>query len=536
MALPEGLLLLMVLYAEIHYCLPGIFSRLKIPEPEIIADAPHRVEPGLPVPVVVLIKDAHLYPIFLHEIQFVLTWPGGESIKKVDLKDERVALPMWHRLHEIEVPTTCSGKLQIDVTLRFTVNGKTRKIRNDNYVGTSHDPLEVYVAGDPLPKTAGWHFGEFHCHSSYTSDQVEFGAPLPVTRELAASMGLSFCCVTDHSYDLDDEADDFLTNDPELGKWKSLWQEALELNRQNTNFLIVPGEEVSVGNHKNRNVHFLVLNNPEYFPGDGDGAERWFRTSPSCSIQDVLERSNSNSATFAAHPTVRPPLLERLLIRRGQWEAPDFENPRLHGLQVWNGTDKSLADGQATWVNLLLQGKRLFLTAGNDAHGNFNRFRQIGFPFWTMREGNEHIFGKVRTAVYLDEPFSTDVLLRAIRAGKMVVTDGPFIDLTIKDSNGRRMLPGAGVFGERCVVELKCLSTEEFGELDRLRLLVGNLRDKEEVVEMEKVFSAETFTHEIERELTNCTDPLYVRAELYSATTGETFRCLTNPVWLNEPQ
>jgi len=48
------------LYAETHYRFPYFFSLLRKNEPEIIADAPHRIEPGSPLPILILIKDAHL--------------------------------------------------------------------------------------------------------------------------------------------------------------------------------------------------------------------------------------------------------------------------------------------------------------------------------------------------------------------------------------------------------------------------------------------------------------------------------------------
>ncbi|MCH6560272.1 hypothetical protein IH799_07965, partial [candidate division KSB1 bacterium] len=60
--------ILFLLYAETHYSFKGIYSRLKKMEPEIIADVPHRIKRGHPIPVLLLIKDAHQYPIELNSI------------------------------------------------------------------------------------------------------------------------------------------------------------------------------------------------------------------------------------------------------------------------------------------------------------------------------------------------------------------------------------------------------------------------------------------------------------------------------------
>ncbi|RMF63895.1 MAG: hypothetical protein D6743_10070, partial [Calditrichaeota bacterium] len=260
---------LLLLYAEIHYSFRGIYSRLKTREPEIIADVPHRVEPGMPLPILLLIKDAHRFPIQLKDV-IVRVECGRKKTHEVFPLTQAINTPWWNHVLRCALPPGFSGPCKVDVSVQYTIRGQHKVAHNDNYVGTSHAPFEVYVSRWPLPKTAGWCFGEFHSHSDYTSDQVEFGAPLSSTKELAKALGLRFFCATDHSYDLDDHADDFLRNDPQLNKWQRFLQEVRELNRDDPDFVIVPGEEVSAGNHRNRNVHFLILNNSGFLPGDGD--------------------------------------------------------------------------------------------------------------------------------------------------------------------------------------------------------------------------------------------------------------------------
>ena len=68
-------------------------------------------------------------------------------------------------------------------------------------------------------------------------------------------MGLNFVAFTDHSYDLDDLADNFQKNDPNLQKWDHFKAEVTEVQLKQDKLLIIPGEEVSVGNHKNQNIH-----------------------------------------------------------------------------------------------------------------------------------------------------------------------------------------------------------------------------------------------------------------------------------------
>ena len=56
------------LYAELHFRFKWTRSRYYLKEPEILADIPIRIEPNKDIPILLIIKDAHLYPIILHEV------------------------------------------------------------------------------------------------------------------------------------------------------------------------------------------------------------------------------------------------------------------------------------------------------------------------------------------------------------------------------------------------------------------------------------------------------------------------------------
>ena len=59
---------LFFLYTEIHYRFPFIFSRYFLKEPEILADIPHRINPNNKLPIMLLIKDADKYPVFINKL------------------------------------------------------------------------------------------------------------------------------------------------------------------------------------------------------------------------------------------------------------------------------------------------------------------------------------------------------------------------------------------------------------------------------------------------------------------------------------
>jgi len=250
-----------VLYAETHYRFKYFFSFLKKSEPEIVSDIPHRLDPDASLPVLLLVKDSNRYPLDKLDVRIELRIQGNiiatvgkkiiAPIKQL-LWWDIIAIPFSRELSD------CFGFIDVDIHFSYSVLGKEFTCTNDNYRTSSKASLRVYRSRHGLPSIDGWVQGDTHIHSSYTDDQVEFGAPLLPSIELSKAMGLSFFCVTDHSYDLDDRVDSYLLNDPGLPKWNAQQREIDKLNSIQTGFAIVRGEEVSCFNRDRRNVHLLL--------------------------------------------------------------------------------------------------------------------------------------------------------------------------------------------------------------------------------------------------------------------------------------
>jgi len=558
------------LYAEIHYRFKFIPSRLFYRRPEIVADAPHRIAPGQPLPVLLLIKDANRFPIVLQQVNATISCVQ-QKVETFSLlrSGARIDAPVWWKIFYIDIHEDWRGRVaQINIEVVYKNNEKEFHCSNDNYIGTSHAPLQIYFANEALPTLPNFRHGELHCHTDATSDQVEFGAPLEAMTALATAQGLSFFAATDHSYDLDDLPENYLKNDPALRKWRALLERIKKQNEQNKNFVIIPGEEVSAGNSRGRNIHFLIFNHPHFLPGSGDSAERWLRTAPELSIQEILaqiampharEKSSAGilpaadkmsalppasspihdeALAFAAHPEVPAPFLEWLLLRRGQWESPDYQHDRLNGLQIWNGSLAGMNEGAARWRELLLRGKKIFVIAGNDAHGNFNRFRQVEIPHLKMREHRQHLFGRTRTAVLLDEPFSLSALMSALRCGRACITTGPLLDLQIVCESDRRARLGETVREAPRSLQIDAVSSAEFGALKRVTIWLGDLQNQTEQVLFETEKFAEPFQFLHSRALDLPAGKFYLRGEARSA--GSEFLpepalpcdALTNPIWI----
>jgi hypothetical protein len=229
-------------------------------------------------------------------------------------------------------------------------------------------------------------------------------------------------------------------------------------------------------------------------------------------------------------------LIQRLLLGRGIWSFRDLQNEGLGGVQILNGKlDTGFERSYRMWVRLLLNGSRLCAIAGNDAHGNFNRFRQIGIPFWTIREEEYQLFGKWRTGVSVDGRLSEKSVLLALTRGRAIMTDGPVVQMSAVDSDGQIGGIGETVFAESVRLSIDVLSSEEFGEINAVRVLVGKAGNTFEQTALRFEGNQGFGVHKdfsLERRAMS-----YVRIEVTTSglgsCDGKSHFCFTNPIWID---
>jgi len=530
------LILPVFLYAETHYKFRYFFSWLRKKEPEIIVDAPRFVEPGKPIPILVLIKDAHLYPVELRQISITVAKSGRSVLNQALLASGiEITERLWWKVFHID-RTDWNGWVEIEPLVEYLCGASSKRCSVDNHKGSSKFPLTTYLALDPRPPAHSLYYGDCHTHSSYTDDQVEFGAPLGASVELSKASGLSFFCATDHSYDLDDQVDNYLKNDPALPKWNSFQKEIGDLNSViSPGFAIIRGEEISCRNGADRNVHLLLLGDSTFFEGSGDSAEKWFKTFSHSNISDVLRAKSKSAMGVAAHPREPVPFLQRLLLGRSEWSHDDLEAHGLDGIQFINGRIGRASEwGAQEWVRLLLKGKRTIAVAGTDAHGNFNRFRQLGIPFVTIQEHHLQLFGQITTGVFLSEELAEGALLAGLKRGSSILTDGPICILEATNDSGLLSKVGDTISGTSLRVEVTARSTRDFGELDSIEILYGAIGNEKEVLALQKVN-----IKQLESKLAVSLDhvqPGYIRGVVKTSSrnpfTGDPHFCMTNPIWI----
>ena len=224
---------IVLLYAEVHFRFKWCGSRYFIKEPEILSDIPIRIEPGKRLPVLMIIKDAHNFPIKLHKIE-VSIYKNSKNIKSSHkIYDLTIKEHWWDDTIFMDV-NNIRGNIKVNVKFYYKINDKVKICDIHNFPLCTHNKMETLISEYLYPNDGNVLYGDLHYHSNLTEDMVEFGAPLKATLEAAESMGLDFFCNTDHSYDLDDKPGSWVETDPQLKKWNDSRKEIDNLNAEST--------------------------------------------------------------------------------------------------------------------------------------------------------------------------------------------------------------------------------------------------------------------------------------------------------------
>lgn len=517
-----------ILYAEIHYRLPFFSGFLYKKQPEIIFDTPFRIQTS-DLPIILFIKDANRFPIHLTSVRIVIKSPvNGEILNEYQYREEIDITDRWFvKFYPIDAAKYKDEELQVECQAMIRIGKKSATITNDNYRTVSHADFKVYIDSEPLPAPNGWIWGDLHCHSSWTEDQVEFGFPAENIEQMALSMGISFCGLVEHSYDLDDMDGSWTNKDPNIHKWNFSRQGIGQLNSNTDRFLIIPGEEISTDNGLGKNVHMIVLNDDQYYPGDGDALEKSIAKTSELYYGKILDRIPEKAFAFAAHPYADPPFFHKLGLKRYLWNHMD-SHARLSGLQFMNGIiDGEFKIGKHEWIRQLLRGKRVYVYAGNDSHGNFNRYRQIFLPMILLNEKSTQIFGEHRTGVFASLFGGVDQLTDRLKNGQVIVTNGPFINLVANDQKDDNFYIGDVSVSPLSRATISAISSRYFGNLKKIRLIVGDIDNQQEwiykTIESLSAFTRKSLTVPLE----NLPRRGYLRTEV---TTQKDKFAITNPI------
>ena len=512
------------LYCELHFKMRWFRGFIYKNQPEILFDVPTRITTDK-LPVLLMVKDSHRFPVHIDGIE-ILIMKNGQAVKHGKIKFNKNLLQVFFsQIFYLDIKEFYNNELEVECTLFIRKGNRIEKIVNHNLSKKHNENFRVFLDNENLAIPDNWLQGDLHVHSNYTEDQVEFGAELSSYIEMGKARSLNFVGILDHSYDFDDAPGTWNVKDKNFPKWQEFKQEVEKINAENEDFTIIPGYELSVDNGLGENVHMAVLNNKEIFDGTGDAMENYKSYPSENYYQTVLDKLDPQAVAYAAHPNAPQKFFHRKILKRGEWNARDFAN-KLAGYQIFNG-NKSIEfkKGKKIWIEKLLTGKRLNVFAGTDAHGNFNYNLSIKYPLLSLEKNNEHVFGEFIT--FIKSAKGVGNIVENIKAGKVVISEGPFLNLEIKTNDA---LYGIGdeinFLPEQ--IEISAVTNNYFGKIDCIRLIVGNCRQKIEqsleLLDIDKIHYFRQLGIKLHA------DDCYIRAEM---TTAKNKIALTNPIWVN---
>jgi len=530
------------LYAETHFrFFRGMPSALFRREPEAVFDLPRRLLVGRGgLPVVLLVNDTHKYPIRIESIQITVSRIGGAPVlfdfdpPAVDAASVDHPLNTQMEAYLFTLPAERlggEGEVFVNACLRYRrvkkgrAVGRVRAVLNDNLATSTKLPFRCAIASGGYPGGDLCDYGDLHCHTMFSRSHVEFGPPIEIIDKVAAASGLRFVAATDHSYDLACDPDNYLRQDKDLRMWGMYMASVSGGCRGET--LMIPSEEVSVLNSKNKVVHLCGLGISEYIPGTLDGARKNIYSKKQLTIAEAIsEIERQGGVSFAAHAGSRAGRVQKIFLRRGEWGNDDLRDG-LGGIQAVNSNfGGSWIRGKQLWVSMLLKGRKIPILAGSDAHGDFNRYRAIAVPFLRLYENQDRYMGFVRTGVY-GKRIDAKSIVDGIRDGETFITNGPFIsicdirkpDISLAGSKKSILSDDDNDTANHLCV--RAFSTEEFGSLRLIVVMMGIVGTSEEKVIVRESLPDNTYdvTLPIADAVPRSSEQkYYLRAEIYGET------------------
>ncbi|MBU4451672.1 MAG: CehA/McbA family metallohydrolase [Nanoarchaeota archaeon] len=355
------------------------------------------------------------------------------------------------------------------------------KIKFDLWLYTNEEgSINITISDKDIPRINNWFYGDTHVHSNYTDNPYEYGAPVYATSEAANAIGLNWVTITDHSFD----QTNLSTN------WNDYLREC------NADKRCLPAEEVSCdwgafGYYS----HYLYYNASIFM----DGAEVYWGDTKTC--LENINRINTVGFGYVAHPEHN----DRLRVEWKNYSLP------FTGLEVWNSIgeswEKERDQAMQKWVEQILLGRKIFIEAGSDAHGDFNS-----------------ALGKVRTACFASN-FTKDNIFTALKSGNCMMTDGPIVIFT---ANSHIIGESFNVSeGDTILLNISWNSTNEFGNVTEIVLIRGEINGSEI---NETILSPNNLSGNFI--LTSTPNNTYYRIEARSIDSeGIVRRAYTNPIW-----
>ncbi len=307
-------------------------------------------------------------------------------------------------------------------------------------------PTDWSPNGNGTGRSAGaWYAGDFHVHNC--RDEASNGCPDCDAEALNISgsftnadlksqfkaLGFDFFSTTTHSY--------CINSDNEFNAVKN---ESNLLDEQNFN--VVCGTEMTTREAGGQTgsdplfdaqcllvfhggiAHYGGHNITSRKHGGEDGWLGYCLDPMNNAIVQMNQVNSEGGFSIANHPGGNVISNNSTAMFRG------IEEDMCVGCEVWNA-DNSLGsismDHRKWWIDRMLDGKYTYPASGSDTHDT------------------AHHFGA--THLWIDGPFNDDSIAAAMRSGKIYLSNGPFLSVSLADNNGHRVDMGGVAFAPRTI-------------------------------------------------------------------------------------
>lgn len=485
----------LAMYAEIHFKFFRFFpSYLFQKQPEILFDMPRRIEYGHDMPILLICNDIDKYPIEIQEVSISISQNNSTKMvfKKSDISPYILNHPFKKQSHSyifyISGKLLKPGKYAINGTITYKHNNKIYSVLNDNFKGSSKAPLTGINTREKLPGQSNCIYGDLHVHSQYSRSHVEFGPPIEAIDRLSFVSGISFLGITDHSFDIACTIEDYLKPDPDLKMWNTLVNN-IKSNRNNYKTTIICGEEISTCNAKKQVVHLGALGINTFIPGSKDGARKQIK--PHRKEPDIPKAlsliKKDNGISFAAHPKAASGLIQKIFLKRGVWHHADIHE-KLNAFQAVNcGFSSAWYKDRKMWIEILLAGRKMPVIGGNDAHGDFNRYRSIKMPFISISEDFSRHLLYARTGIYSKDT-SQSAILTSIKNGETFITTGPYLGISDSKLPQKSIISHNNLTHQMGNISITGTSTNEFGKITIIKIFRGYYATRKEKMVLAKSY------------------------------------------------
>jgi hypothetical protein len=153
----------------------------------------------------------------------------------------------------------------------------------------------------------------------------------------------------------------------------------------------------------------------------------------------------------------------------------------------------------------------------------------LKIPLVTLRESfTLNVFGVVRTYLHCGRDFSLKTLIEAIKNGAATISNGPFLEIKVRDRAGKEYIQGNEVAGSD-TINIKAKTNSFFGNIRDIKLIYGDLQNsKEHIFFQDNGKKGSEF--EIKKDISEL-NMGYLRGEVFTEKGKKAF---TNPVWIRK--